>query len=491
MIKVPSSIKVSTYPWPNASVYQRFNRIVNRTSGALYLGELADMLRQAGVPQEALESNPRSVYRPDMLVGPLEEFFHPPVVAMDDSRYNEALERVRSKFRLNRAVKPISLEAALERMDHTTNAGLPTLGKKADDTEALSRAKHCLKGKCPPPMVVYHRGKNLVEARPVQCLPFEWHLVEATYFYPMQDALMKFRSPYTAGRTRTEIASSMNSVAYDASGWLCLDYSGFDRSVSARLLSDAFRIVRDNMQLTRPQHVVLDRIVTYFATGPMLLPDGNVYSGRRHGVPSGSMFTQLIDSIVNAIAIEYLRARSDIRILKYWVVGDDSVIAIAGQKAGIVKVKSILGELGLQVNSFKSSYKEKLSDVDFLGHKMRAKAIRDPNETFQRIVNPERFHPAFHAESKDDRYARYAEIIRGHMVDNVAAFPYLERVLGYLEGWTEEIRPVSKVSVNFYPRSLYTRALKTDIARTRWDAPFRSALQQPTNGPALGALVFY
>jgi len=491
MIRVPETIRVTPMVWPNASVRDRFETIVNRKSGELYLGELASMLVKAGVPQEMVRRNPRSVYTPSMLEKPMEKFFTEPVVAWDSNAYKLALERVHAKFHLNKAVTPITLEAAMNRMDLTKNAGLPTLGHKCDDSEVLSRAEMCLRGKCPPPMVVFHRGKNLDEARPVQCLPFEWHLIEATYFYPLQDALLKFSNPYAAGRTRTKLAADMNQVAYDASGWLCLDYSGFDRSISGRLLGDAFRIVRENLRLTAKQHVMLDRIVTYFSTGPMLLPDGNVYSGRRHGVPSGSMFTQIIDSLVNAIAIEYLRARSGYKVLRYWVVGDDSVIAIAGTRPDIARTQVLLKELGLHLNLTKSDIVDKLSEVKFLGHWVRARAARDLEETMDHIVNPEVFSPDFHAEDQAIRFGRYSDIVRGHMKDNVFAFPYLERVLAVLEGWRSEVVPVTRVVRPFYFKSLSTRATKTDISRERWDIAYQTASRTPTNGPVLGALVFY
>jgi len=490
----PSNISSSEMRWESEGAEARWKQIMHTKRGPVYIGELAEMLVKAGVKKELVARRPRNVYEPNMLVEPLRRIFTQPEMKPDLGSYRAALERAKSKFCLLSPVKPLTLEQAMDRMDQSTNAGLPSLMTKCEVyEETLILAKKVAKGKCPNPMVVFYRGKNEEEARPVQCYPWEMHANEARFFYPLQKSMTKpgFRNPYTAGRTKVEVDEAMNRVAWDTELWFCMDYSGFDRSISARLLNDAFRILRDNLRIDKADHKMFDRIITYFITGPMLLPDGRVYSGRRHGVPSGSMFTQMIDSIVNAIAIEYLIIRTKSQINGYWVTGDDSVLAIKGNDFSIAKAALILKELGLVVNLEKSMLVNRKEDATYLGHYARGVAVRDNAETWDRMVNPERPKPPLFSKNEEVRHQFYAQIVRGHLQDNADAFPELYCVLEFLEGRVAEIRHWQKGRVRYYRGAMATRASELNLPRKRWDEAYRLITSVPTTGPALGALLFY
>nr|QQM16305.1 putative replicase [Potsystermes virus] len=100
--------------------------------------------------------------------------------------------------------------------------------------------------------------------------------------------------------------------------YLMVEYKEFDKSIPPWLIRDAFKIVFDSFNLTQVEDVEGKRervnpartkrriraLVKYFINTPVRLPSGDRFL-KKGGVPSGSMFTNIINSIVNAIIMRY------------------------------------------------------------------------------------------------------------------------------------------------------------------------------------------
>lgn len=495
MIVIPQTMSKSEFNFEPGQ-YQRFERIVLRPTGPMILNELRDLLIEAGADADIFSNLvPRSVYRPEMLDEPLTHFFN----LSGDDRWNpdneaycRAMIEVRRKYKVLRPVKRMRLEEVVQRMDLSRNAGLPTLGPKAEDVErALLAAQQCERGKSPPPSVVMHRGKNLQVARAVHCLPFEWHIVEGSFFYPLQDAILSFNNPYYVGRTRAAVSAKINEMCGHATRMLCLDYSQFDASLNRRIIAHAFSVLEKSLQLDEREAKLWRRLATYFVTCPMLCPDGYVYYGRRGGVPSGSMFTQLIDSVCNSIIIEYVAARLKKRFGHHLVVGDDSVIQVNGVPPLLTRVAAVIGELGVNVNVEKSKYYMPLpKNVHFLGHYGTSVATRPVEETYTRMVTPERYIQGLFSKDISQRYQAYAMIVRGHIIDNQAAFGVLERVLEVVEGYRKKVyvgdtRLIYKAA----NRTTDMSKVNAQFGRTRWDVAFRERSRRSVGKGAVAGVL--
>lgn len=81
------------------------------------------------------------------------------------------------------------------------------------------------------------------------------------------------------------------------------DYSSFDASVSDELIRRAFKILRSCFNFSdnsKYLHRLWDYLIDYFIRTPFIGPRGELLV-KNGGVPSGSWFTNLIDSVVNML----------------------------------------------------------------------------------------------------------------------------------------------------------------------------------------------
>lgn len=374
-------------------------RDINRKVGPVELYSLRSLVEKVAQSQGRDLNLPnngyRSVYEPDMLDEPMKKFLAPKEFHPDRAALTTAVSRVRRKLKGIGLVKPEDLELAHQWLLHTKEnnfAGLPTMGKKGEDVGALERARACWNGKCPPPVVIGHRGKNTEVARPVWMFPFEWHICEAAFFIPLQEKFKRNVRIYAASNAVSRRAT-FNEIATsgDYSSKLAMDYSGFDGSIGTQLIGIAFQLMSEHLILDEKQKRVWSRIATYFATSPFVNQHGELISGRRGGVPSGSMFTQMVDSIVNAIIIEYVFI--SVEKIRYFVYGDDSLtftqLPTEELKNSLEDVKRRAAELGITVNLKKTHVCEPTATTTFLGHYDLHQG-RPADEVLARLIFPER-----------------------------------------------------------------------------------------------------
>jgi len=373
---------------------------LNKPVGDVRLHTLAALLSETLrlQDQESLippEGKFRSRFDPSMLDIPMEKFLSPIQFHPNSARLRTAINRVRKHLRNMGMVKPLSIEEAFESLRDAKgdrSAGLPTLGRKDEDHDALKRAKQCVAGKCPPPTVIAHRGKSTDIARPVHMFPFEWAIVEGAYFYPLQDRMKRSVLVYaseSATQRRARMAGIIRTNEYTSK--VCMDYSGYDGSVGTQLIGIAFQLLGEHIQFEGEMNEKLwSRVATYFATSPIVDQHLRLIEGRRGGVPSGSMFTQMIDTLVNAIIIEYMWFEQK---KSYLVYGDDSwtliKLDLSLMPKALEEAKRRAAELGIQVNLTKTDYGSPRDIMQFLGH-YDLKPGRPAAEVYVRLIYPER-----------------------------------------------------------------------------------------------------
>lgn len=286
----------------------------------------------------------------------------------------------------------------------TSGAGWPFMCKKAKVWEEMRERWPKIKetlvtgswhrlAPCTLGARTYPKDKQKPKVRLVWAYPFDMTVAEAHFARPLIDAYMQ-TSPRpmflgsafirSAGQTVTSMISSGERV------WNT-DYSRFDATAHPKLIRIAFSILKKQFRLWNPEaEQMWNGIQEYFIHTPICLQDGSVF--RKHGgVPSGSYFTQLIDSIINYIGIVYAFSKDSNTLVDPFVLGDDGLFTVPNSCPSTRESISLaVSDLQLILNPDKTIATRKISEIKFLGHEYKdGYAFRPFDELFTFMLYPE------------------------------------------------------------------------------------------------------
>lgn len=223
--------------------------------------------------------------------------------------------------------------------------------------------------------------------RAVWGYPFDVYIEEARFFYPIQDYI-KDRQHSLPIAYGFEMANGGMQVVNEMCGrnkhskFCVLDWKSFDKTVQPWIIRDAFNILAELVDFGK----VVDsegivwrvradrsirrwkRLVNYFINTPVRSCKGERFLVHG-GVPSGSCFTNLIDSIINLIVLRYLNYECTGKFPDdELVLGDDAIVVTTGvinleDWAELAKVK-----FSMILNVSKSYVTTDPRNVHFLGH---------------------------------------------------------------------------------------------------------------------------
>jgi hypothetical protein len=179
------------------------------------------------------------------------------------------------------------------------------------------------------------------------------------------------------------------------------DLKNFDSSVRPWLIDDAFTILESNLLFPDNQSKkAFEYSKVYFKTKPVVMPDGRMWSVNT-GVPSGSYYTQLVDSICNHIATTYAQLCAFGEHFKTSVLGDDSIFGIPANTLlrypnFLTDMESAYARLGMKLKPEDTIVANNPQQLEFLGHVARgltvdrelAKLLRLAVFTEQPITRP-------------------------------------------------------------------------------------------------------
>lgn len=242
-------------------------------------------------------------------------------------------------------LRPLSLQTASDYIKKTTNSGLPYLEKKGNVMkEAIANFEELLARQ--DPAVLFTRTTEKRKTRPVWGLSIADILNEMRYLRPALEHQKQsgYRSAVIGPDAINSSVSEMLKYAYRTGKYiLSIDFSAYDTSISPELSKLAFEYIKSLYQAQYSDEI--DYIYNRFISVGLVTPDG-VYVGE-HGVPSGSAFTNEIDSLVQyIIAMNYPGEK----IIKLEIQGDDGLYII-GDPWGLMEW---FGLFGLVVNFEKS-----------------------------------------------------------------------------------------------------------------------------------------
>jgi hypothetical protein len=345
--------------------------------------------------------------------------------------YRKALEDVDAVFapRTHSPMKANRLREGVIPFQGLRSSGFPQMRAKFDDEpRALREATSLLvSDRMPSPCVAAVRvqqKKTGPKTRLVFAYPMSVTLLEGM-FAPQLTQRIKEAVPLVTYASGLQEIGMMTSDQRRSKHVLETDFSSFDSSIRADIIQDCFTILRRNFDLNDEQESAWNRVVEYFIHTPILMPDGNIYVTHK-GVPSGSWFTNIIDSMVNYLSVRYAVHRGVARgRITVSVLGDDALIG-SSEPFDVVKWARVASELGLLMSPEKSKVADTSASVErlfdhqspyYLGHYWTQSGVwyRPIHVTLARLLYHESY--VFGIDVKLLRLARIA----AHAMDNPMA----------------------------------------------------------------------
>jgi len=342
-----------------------------------------------------IDRDNKSVYDPTKLFDALKKYDGHSGLHVDDKTYKQALAITMANFGGSKTLLPISDKGELRKaIKGEKSSGAPLFTSKADafDVDYMRMIKFAKGEVAAQPCVAYHRiqhGDSGPKTRLVWGYPLHMTLLEAKYARPLIEYFLDRRTPMAFGLHRHELAARLVPIGNSGVRY-CFDFSGYDATLHPRLLSMAFMVLKSHF--VSVDDLEWDRMVHYFIHTPIIMPDANLYVVHQ-GVPSGSFFTQLIDSVLNFFALQYAAIKlvgKPILPDKVLVLGDDGIFGFDAF-IPISVWATTFKDLGLRLNSEKSEILRFGESVSFLGHTWdRGLVNRDLDDIAKRLAFPER-----------------------------------------------------------------------------------------------------
>lgn len=220
-----------------------------------------------------------------------------------------------------RRLRPISIESAIQYLKNNSSAGIPTMSKKGKvKGTLLSSWKEQLDRRYP--CVLFTRTQENNKTRDVWGYPVSDTLFEMSYYQPLLSHQRKL-TWRAALNTPEDIDLSMTKLIKYAQisneSLISIDFRKYDNSIKLKAQTDAFSYIKSLFQSVYDSE--LSRIQERFSTIPIITPDG-IITGR-HGVPSGSTFTNEVDSICQFLVAQDSKCLDRVDLAQ--VQGDDGV----------------------------------------------------------------------------------------------------------------------------------------------------------------------
>lgn len=242
-------------------------------------------------------------------------------------------------------LRPLSLQHASDYLKNSTNSGLPFVVKKSKvKEEVLKNFNELLSRK--DPCAMFTRTQEQKKTRTVWGFPIADTLNEMRFYRPLLEYQRK--SGWRAAIVNTdEVDRTMTHLLHYAQEQkktlVSIDFSSYDTTLKKSMQDASFHYIKSLFQNQFNDEI--DYIAERFRTIGLITPEG-VWSGD-HGVPTGSTFTNEVDSIAQYVCVQSM---PELDLKYYQIQGDDAAYATNDPD----KLKESFTRYGLNVNEDKS-----------------------------------------------------------------------------------------------------------------------------------------
>uniref|UniRef100_A0A2V0RH14 RdRp n=1 Tax=viral metagenome TaxID=1070528 RepID=A0A2V0RH14_9ZZZZ len=342
------------------------------------------------------------------------------------STLNADMERFRSRWGVN--VQPLPIRKVWHRLPSATSSGLPWLQshwKEQIGAGLAAEVQHLWEQDKPmqiPPSMPMWRVDPPGKTRLAWAESKYEALFGAPFVYPLADAMRNLpQTPFSAWRSPSYTADTIQQHmrSADCEEYLSVDYSSYDATQSPELVQRVWNdLISPMYGNAKPR--ITKMWLENFTNGPLITPNG--LTTGPHGVPSGSVATNFVDSINNALCIEGYLANYDIDSARYWVQGDDALIC--GKK---VEPKDFAefaqSEYGFEAHPEKQHYG--VREADFLRMSYYVENDYKPTYPASRVAWRMTGYERFKHSPKD--WNKWAVVVRAiQQANNAIDHPYVD-----------------------------------------------------------------
>lgn len=246
----------------------------------------------------------------------------------------------------NFRLRPLSVEKAIESCQNSTNAGLPFLVRKGLVKDRLvSQFSDLLS--LESPCILFTRTQEGGKTRTVWGYPFADTAEEMRYFKPYftVEKGFNYRSAVVnPNAIDISLTNLINSLRQDET-FISIDFSSYDTSVRYPLVGTCVDIICSYYQPAYHESIKA-MFKRMFNIG--LITPWRYYVGE-HGMPSGSTFTNTIDSLCQVVIA---LSSGLVSLANCQVQGDDGVYKI--KVADVIRFLNFFDSRGFEINKEKS-----------------------------------------------------------------------------------------------------------------------------------------
>lgn len=217
-------------------------------------------------------------------------------------------------------------------------------------------------------------------------------LTELKFSKPAQRHL-GYAEFYAGGKQPNDLWQYINAERHKHEFWVSVDYSKYDQTIPGWLIDGAFRVVRSWFgSFDSRTEELWNLVVNDFIHKGFVGPGGDIMYCD-DGVPSGSMFTQIIDTVCNLIMLRtFAYSQGWEKPLSCNICGDDNLIFHDGWFDVAVYSSYIEHNFGVVCHPEKCSSGTVKDNPEYLSRFWLNYGIyRNPQVLLSKMLYPERF----------------------------------------------------------------------------------------------------
>lgn len=293
--------------------------------------------------------------------------------SIDSDAMNYAIQAVTACIRPDELLRPLQPEEVADSFPNS-GMGFPIVSSQpCHKPRALSIAKEIWESGADPawvdelPAIGGYRGQPRGRKNPTDPVPPWFAKTRLIFMMPRASAIVvqcvrkplfdstRRKKHFCAWNSPHDVDVEMTRLLAENVPIMSTDFKGFDQSVPFEVIDIVFDMIKS--WFVREAGPLIEFCRMEFKGTGLIMP-GRFYPGsdRSGGVPSGSVNTNWIDSVANALVIHYAAYKCGSRVRSWYTQGDDGATSFTREVSMKSMAEVLFTDLGMTLSVDKSTY---------------------------------------------------------------------------------------------------------------------------------------